>query len=516
MEYPSPATPRTPYTNSQVPSQYTPCVDAYSQDFDDSRVHGSNTHHNTNNTSLVNVRSQLDQGHNAVYNPYLNMPSFGINAQGIDTHLMNPNQQPNNGHSAQFGSLSDTDLVGPGTDDQTSLVANLGQQANGDHNVGYMFPHNTSQRSNPGLISLPRFLPNTSLQSDHVHDARYENIPTRPSAELGTYDSNISMTNASPQPNHNFHASRNASPTPNQQYNHGYRAIQDRSFNTSQQSNYVVRTDHPIAIYRSNTGYDALHSTPPNTSQRIYYEHNGLHSSTLNTPVSGQPTSWKYEKGCWLVSNAPLSDIPIDPALTALPIPIDEPLSHQAHPGFVPAMLQPASNARSRLQRAPLYIGGRVFSLAEQRIIILSRHLLGYTAEHIAPVFGLQDDGSGEPAKSAEVIEAAYEFLKDGQKYQGSTGLWAEADDMVSARLDVKIRAARQKQIRVQVERIKCELVAHGHCLWDIDDANCCREAISLKETRHNLASMDDEMEKEQAFFMCQSQKIQSCHVQDS
>lgn len=170
-------------------------------------------------------------------------------------------------------------------------------------------------------------------------------------------------------------------------------------------------------------------------------------------------------------------------------------------------MLEAASNPRSRLQRAPLYIGGGVFSLAEQRIIILGRHLMGYTAEHIAPVFGLQNDGSGEPAKSAGVIEAAYEFLKDGQKYQASTGLWVEAEDMVSARLDVMIRAARQKQIRVQVERIKCESVAHGHCLWDIDDANCCREAISLKDTMNNIASMDDEMEKEQMFFMCQSQK---------
>jgi len=83
---------------------------------------------------------------------------------------------------------------------------------------------------------------------------------------------------------------------------------------------------------------------------------------------------------------------------------------------------------RSRLQCAPLYIRGKVFSLSEQRTIILGPHFLGYTTEHIAPVFGLQEDESGEPAKGAEVIEAAYEFLKAGRMYQGSTGLWAKAD----------------------------------------------------------------------------------------
>lgn len=139
MEYPSPATPRTPYTHSRIPSQYTPSVDAYSREFDDARVHGSNTHHDTNNTSLVN------QEHNAVYNPYLNMPSF---------------------------------------DDQTTLVANLGQQANGGHSVSYIFPRNTSLRSNPGNNSLPRSLPSTSLQFDYGHRSRYEHVPTTPPPSL--------------------------------------------------------------------------------------------------------------------------------------------------------------------------------------------------------------------------------------------------------------------------------------------------------------------------------------------
>ncbi len=468
MEYPPPATPRTPYTDSQIPSQYTPSVDAYSQDFDDSMAHGSNPRHNTDNTSLMNASLQLNQDHSAVYGSYPNMPSFGINAQGGDnTHTIHLSQQPNDGHNTQLGSPSDTISAAPSTYDRTTLVANLGQQVNGDHSAGHTFPRNTNQRFNTGHDSLPRFLPNTSQQFDHGDDARYNDIPTTPSAELGTYGSNISMTNASQQPNHTHDAFHNASVSPSQQYGHGYRAIQDRSLSspsTSHQSNYdytVVRTDRPMAIQRSNYGFNALHSIPFNTGQRINHEHNAFHNSTLNTPVSGPPTSRNYENGGYLVLNTPESDIPIDPALTAIPIPIDEPLSHGAHPDFVPTMLRAASNPRSRLQRAPLYIRGGFFSLSEQRIIILGRHLLGYTAEHIAPVFGLQEDGSGEPAKTAEVIEAAYEFLKDGRMYQGSTGLWAEADDMVSARLDVKIRAARQKQVRVQVERMKCESVAH-------------------------------------------------------
>lgn len=40
-------------------------------------------------------------------------------------------------------------------------------------------------------------------------------------------------------------------------------------------------------------------------------------------------------------------------------------------------------------------------------IIILGRHFIGYTAKHIALVFGLQDDGSGEPADGAEDVYLA-------------------------------------------------------------------------------------------------------------
>lgn len=462
MEYPLPAIPRAPHNKSQILSQYTPSMDTYSQDFNDPKVNESNPLQDTTSTSSTNAISQLDQGHSTVFEPQSNMPSFRINAQGTETLLIDSDQQVNNGHSVHLGSLPDTISIAPRTDNQITQVANVGQQATG---AGYMFPRNTDQRSNPGNDSLPRFLPSTSLPLDYGHDARYDNTPTTPSAEFGTHDSYISITNTSPQSNHVYDASHNASPDPSQQHNHGYRAIQERSPNASQQSNYVVHTDHPIAINRSNTTYNAPHSTPPNTGGRFYHEHNPLHNSALNTPTSGLHTRGNYENGGYLLYNAPGSEIPIDPALTAIPIPIDEPPPHQTHPGFVSVMLQAASNPRSRPQRAPLVIGGGVFSMAEQRVIIIGRHLLGYTAEHIAPVFGLQDDGSGEPAKSAKVIEAAYQFLKDGQKYQASTGLWAESDDMISARLDVKIRAARQKQIRVQVERIKCESVAHGYCL---------------------------------------------------
>jgi len=477
MEYPPPATPRTPYTNSQIPSQYTPSVDEYSQALDDSSTHGPNPHCRANNTSMMNATSQFCQGHNADYDPLPYMPSFETNAQGNDMHMMNPSQQPNNSHNPQSGSLPETYLVAPSTFDRTAPVANLGQQVNGDHNAGHTCPLNTSQRFDLGHQgSLPSVHPNTSQQLDHGHHPRFNYVPTTPSAELGTYGSNVPMTNASQQPYHNRNSSQDASLNLGQKDDHGYCAIQDRSSNTSQHSinGYnAFSNDRPIVSQRRSHSYNALHSIAPNTSQLTNHEHNALHSFTLNTPVGGPLLSGEYEHGGYRVFNTPVADIPIDPALTAISISIDEPLSHRTHPDLLPAMLRAASNPHSRLQRAPLYIRGRVFSLSEQRIIILGRHFLGYTAEHIAPVFGLQDDGSGEPAKGAEVIDAAYEFLRAGRMYQGSTGLWAVADDMVSARLDVRIRAARQKQVRVQMKRIRSKSVPPGHFCGDLHDAKC-------------------------------------------
>ena len=87
-------------------------------------------------------------------------------------------------------------------------------------------------------------------------------------------------------------------------------------------------------------------------------------------------------------------------------------------------LIRATFNSHSRLQHAPLYTRGRIFSLSEQRVIILGRHLLGDTAEHIAPVFGLQADGSGTSAKSAEVIEAG----ESRQNVSGSTGSWVKTN----------------------------------------------------------------------------------------
>ena len=227
-------------------------------------------------------------------------------------------------------------------------------------------------------------------------------------------------------------------------------------FNTKVPSQYAlsgVSADAYRQHESSNLGnfafnmYSNTHMA--NTNQQFGYYQNGPLGLTPNTPLGGQPIIGGYQNGGYQVFDT--SNIPIDPALSSLPAPV--PCLGPSK--LLPAMSQAAPAPRPSLQRVPLLIRGTTFDLNDQRLIVYAMSFLGYKADQLAPIFGL--DGNGDPRISANVVRAAHEYLEAGKIYQGNSELWQRNDEVYKAQIDVKLHFARGKQCKLQVEKMKLE-----------------------------------------------------------
>lgn len=460
MEHPAPNSRSIPYPGSQTPSQQKSPVGASSQELNNFRMHGVSLYDNMHNTSSTNTSLYPSREHNTIHGFSPITPSRRLNVQGIDTRAIHSSQQFSHGGNAPFGLLPNTSRLASRTEDHSSPMASLNQRADRDHHDGHMGPPNLSQPFDHGHSSPYDVPPSTIQQSDHRNDAHYSYVPITPSTELRPYGDNRAVTSSTQQATNDHGPGQHLCLDQDQQSDRRVHTYDHSSPPGSDHLNYgynAVCNDHPTIIQQSDHASAALPRRKLNTSQANHSDAHVLRNAATNTPASIQTASRNNESRGYRAPNRSESDIPIDPALTVMPVPIDEPIPHHTPSELLPVMSQAVSSPRSRIQRAPLYIRGIVFSLPEQRIIVLGRHFLSYPADSIAPVFGLREDGSGEPIKGAEAVEAAYEFLKAGRVYQGSTGLWLEGDEMLAARLDVRIRIARRKQMRLQMQRIERE-----------------------------------------------------------
>ena len=146
------------------------------------------------------------------------------------------------------------------------------------------------------------------------------------------------------------------------------------------------------------------------------------------------------------------SNVPIDPAL------LNHPLPDQFHSNiFLPPTAQTGLGPGSNLNRVPLEVGDVTFGPDEQRIIVYAMSFLGYTGDQVAPVFGLKEDGSGDPVKSVESVNAAHEHLVAMRPYQQDTDLWFRDDDFFKAKIRVLVQGAYAKQNKIHLKRMKRE-----------------------------------------------------------
>ena len=145
-------------------------------------------------------------------------------------------------------------------------------------------------------------------------------------------------------------------------------------------------------------------------------------------------------------------NVPIDPAL------LNHAPPDQFHSNiFLPPTAQTGLDPGSNLNRVPLEVGDVTFGLDEQRIIVYAMSFLGYTGDQVAPVFGLKEDGSGDPVKSVESVNAAHEYLVAMRPYQQDTDLWCRDDDFFKAKIRVLVQGAYAKQNKIHLERMKRE-----------------------------------------------------------
>ena len=146
------------------------------------------------------------------------------------------------------------------------------------------------------------------------------------------------------------------------------------------------------------------------------------------------------------------SNVPIDPVL------LNHPLPDQFHSNiFLPPTAQSGLGPGSNLNRVSLEVGDVTFGLDEQRIIVYAMSFLDYTADQVAPVFGLKEDGSGDPVKSVESVNAAHEHLVAKRPYQQDTDLWFRDDDFFKAKIRVLVQGAYAKQNKIHLKRMKRE-----------------------------------------------------------
>lgn len=143
----------------------------------------------------------------------------------------------------------------------------------------------------------------------------------------------------------------------------------------------------------------------------------------------------------------------IDPALLNLPLPGQAVSNIYA----APAMSHDAHTHGAHLHHVPLTVHGVKFGLDEQKFVIQAMSYYGYDAEDVAPCFGLLDDGSGDPEKTIESVQAVHELLKGGRSHPGNSDLWVRDDATFKYNVKYRIREAREKRNKILLPKMERE-----------------------------------------------------------
>lgn len=164
-------------------------------------------------------------------------------------------------------------------------------------------------------------------------------------------------------------------------------------------------------------------------------------------------------------------------------IPIDPALYDTSAPTAPMAPMVPASSSPIPPQRGPIEVAGAQFQYYHQRFIIYAIGFLGYSANDVAPVFGVENPETGNLRISAAQVDAAHEYLKNGREYNGENGLWERNDNLYKAQIRVKIGMAHERMYRLRMKQIEDE------------------EAERCRRVRENIELMDGAWKEEQKFF---------------
>ena len=94
-----------------------------------------------------------------------------------------------------------------------------------------------------------------------------------------------------------------------------------------------------------------------------------------------------------------------------------------------------------------------IYNHEEQKLVVQAMSYLHFSAEDLAPCFGLYEDG--RPVKTPEQIKAAYDYFRNKHGLLCDPSIWQRDDAKFKPLVKAKIEEARAKQLelRQQVER---------------------------------------------------------------